>query len=478
MVRLMTLSLHLFDVSTFHLHRHVVCIEQILEEQHLAPISPVASPPPPIMPMDPPPPPIPPYLKASSRTHSVSSTRSISSTRSRSRPHPQNDYIPTTTATYAIVGTAEPVLETDLEARRLIDGDQLSTEADEGEEDRDDDSSVISEHHDGTRPHDHQDDSDEEVDWDDIRDRDAAIRGKWRRPRPAWLYPFVFVLAMTVGMILAPKSELYVNLACLVHPPRLPSSIAHIASTPVVETSMHMRSMHPHVDTYVWAHDGLTTSAVEVTVNSTVPLDPTISPDKPLTPADRWFLKLQRDIYEYRRTHHRASPSHPHSHSHTSISTSTRAGYSATATLPPGPVPQPTLPVDQRPFPDDHDHESDGDDNDDESEPHDGDDQGDRDGRRKKHDHRFKAIDPAMCKRDPSVQAATAKLIMGEPIPAVCSERPGTNAHSHDCHPRCPLCHDDRLLGQAERPDRTKQDSRVPRGRHVTQVCLFCVNHH
>jgi hypothetical protein len=50
------------------------------------------------------------------------------------------------------------------------------------------------------------------------------------------------------------------------------------------------------------------------------------------------------------------------------------------------------------PFPDDHDHESDGDDNDDESEPHDGDDQGDRDGRRKKHDHRFKAIDPAMCK--------------------------------------------------------------------------------
>jgi hypothetical protein len=36
------------------------------------------------------------------------------------------------------------------------------------------------------------------------------------------------------------------------------------------------RTMQAHVDTYVWAHEGLTTSAVEATVNSTVPLDPRV----------------------------------------------------------------------------------------------------------------------------------------------------------------------------------------------------------
>jgi hypothetical protein len=274
----------------------------------------------------------------------------------------------------AIIGSGEEVIEAGFETTRLVsDGE----DEDGGSEE----------------------DEDEDAEWETAREGSIARRAKWRRPRPAWIYPFVIGTTMTLGMTGAPKSELYINLSCLVHPPRQPSSvITSVASHP----QFHRQPHQPWI------------GSVDSSINASVPLPEAPAPHKPLSAADKWFLKLQRDIYEYRHSHE-ALPLPTTTITESSIP-------SATASLPSEPLPHPTTPAD-----------------DEEDERHD----------RPEKDSKppFRAIDPTLCKKDPEVQAIAAKLVMselGRSVPVLVLIR------SPDCDIGYPICPHRGILGEDE----------------------------
>lgn len=196
---------------------------------------------------------------------------------------------------------------------------------------------------------------DEEDEWDNVREDESMSRKPaWRRPSPNWIYFFITGATLSMGMGLAPKSELYINLACLVHPPQ----------------QRQMSESAPAILSMIqYDHDQmrLNTSLPDTEMGHNMPIDKIIS--GPLSPADEWFLKLQREIYE-------------HSH-HVSV----RAPSEPNPSKPPnepsdGPLPPSTPPPGS--------HSNNG----------------------TTHDTPYHEIDPRMCKKDPNVQAAAAKLTM------------------------------------------------------------------
>jgi hypothetical protein len=164
-----------------------------------------------------------------------------------------------------------------------------------------------------------------------------------------------------MGMCLAPRSELYVDLACLAHPPRVPSAIEV---------------------TSIWAQGDLaagqyqTDWTTSVPINASLPMPPTM-PKR--SPADEWFIKLQRKIYDY-------DAHHPKDRMNHTLPVSTP---STSHTLD---APRPTTPSkshkhkqeEKVPAPDTGAHRP------------------------------YEEIDPSRCKRDPGVQAAAARITMSE----------------------------------------------------------------
>lgn len=293
---------------------------------------------------------VPPYIRHTRRAHSASSVKSNSST--RSHPHPQNEHVPIATGITTVIGTAEPLVETEIEIRH--DDDDAHSEADDN------------------------------VDWDEIRTRAHEGIPAWRRPRPAWIYPFLFGTAFSLGMSSAPKTELFINLTCLVHPPRQPSSAA-------VLNHYDYASIHAVDSRYSPTYQTITQAPINASLpDSNSPQDPTIGGEMPRSAADKWFLKLQKDIYDWQVAH----PEPEHNGRHSQISTSPTS--TATYKLPPGPLPQPTMspdkPPSSPPLPN--------------KDPQQGSEHG------SEHPP-FHAIDPAQCKKDSTVQAAAAKLTMG-----------------------------------------------------------------
>lgn len=50
-------------------------------------------------------------------------------------------------------------------------------------------------------------------------DEAPDTRPAWRQPNPLWILPFTFLLTLSLGMTLAPRPQLLINLACVAHPP-------------------------------------------------------------------------------------------------------------------------------------------------------------------------------------------------------------------------------------------------------------------
>jgi hypothetical protein len=224
------------------------------------------------------------------------------------------------------------------------------------------------------------DGNDSEADWNAAREGSISRRPAWRRPSPRWIYPFVVGAVLALGNAAPPRSELYINLACLAHPPEAPASSAWASEAGI----------------YAAAHEGVSvgnggdselSEAPVVHVNATLPAH------TPRSAADEWFLRLQREIYEYNRAHQHPSPAAP-SHSHVSGTIP-----STIAPAPTGPVPHPDLPSDS---PDQGDQGG----------------PGGSDGRDKEDPSTrgppYREIDPALCKKSPTVQAAAARLTMGQ----------------------------------------------------------------
>ncbi|GHJ85015.1 hypothetical protein NliqN6_1417 [Naganishia liquefaciens] len=236
--------------------------------------------------------------------------------------------------------------------------------------------------------------------WARIREGSIARRSRWRRPGPYWLLPIVICVAFSLGMGMAPKQELMINLACLAHPPRTATVSAHedffAEDYGVVHLVRDIWRGPPREESFedVWARDREMLSMSKGRPTSTA-ADMTIS--VPLSPADKWMLDVQRRMAADRKRWNAGKGNQ------------TRDG------LPHGPVgglpvgggiedgPGKVDPTAGKNGPDDIPRGR-------EPSPHSRPDIG-REGSRDE-EPRPGEIDPRLCKKDPRVQAAAAKLMM------------------------------------------------------------------
>lgn len=250
------------------------------------------------------------------------------------------------------------------------------------------------------------------IKWAAIREGSIARRSRWRKPSVAWLLPLVVSMALSLGMGVAPKQELYINLACLAHPPRTSSASGATTSSgemTMLEMTRRIWNARPedveqarlaeqawdnnHDDDFAQWKEELAPGNVTITPNPIISLPP-------LTPADKWMLDVQRRMAAEAERKKRLSqaPASPGRNStrggdrSTTTTSSPRAPSSPTGRLPHGPVgglpPHRDTDKDRAPPPS--------------SPPSSGDDGGARPGE----------IDPRICKRDPKTIAAAAKLSM------------------------------------------------------------------
>lgn len=198
----------------------------------------------------------------------------------------------------------------------------------------------------------------EEPAWDNLRDGSVSRRPAWRRPSPGWIYPVIVGATLSLGMGIAPKSEIYVNLACLAVRPRQSE-----------DTSLAWRSLDStpefhFADSPSWPND----LDGGMSINNTVP--PTL-PTYHASPADEWFRKIQREMYDYELNH----------------------GLRINGTTPRPSSPSSPVPRPKPSEPSEPDHE-------------------DPTPSTPRQRPPYHEIDPRSCKHDPKVQAATAKLFM------------------------------------------------------------------
>jgi hypothetical protein len=124
--------------------------------------------------------------------------------------------------------------------------------------------------------------------WDNVRDGSISRRPAWRRPSPRWVLPFVLGVTLSLGMTLAVRAELYLDLACLVHPPRTPASV-YPTSLVADYSALDATPLWP-TDDIAHAHGNFSLAQIAA--------DPGFT-DAALTPAERWFQWAQRDILSY-----------------------------------------------------------------------------------------------------------------------------------------------------------------------------------
>lgn len=132
-------------------------------------------------------------------------------------------------------------------------------------------------------------------DWDNVRDGSISRRPNWRKPSTKWVIPFLVGITFSMGLTTAPRAELIVDIACLVHPPRTPSNaVAGVDLAPKAYT--HMPGTAAQVLTFVSPPDGANAPPAPIAA----PGKPApITPREPLSPAARWFLDAQKDINEH-----------------------------------------------------------------------------------------------------------------------------------------------------------------------------------
>lgn len=115
-------------------------------------------------------------------------------------------------------------------------------------------------------------------DWDNVRDGSISRRPAWRRPSTRWVIPFLVGVTFSLGLTTAPRAELIVDMACLVHPPRTPSNaVADLGSMAYMPGTAQIL-MSPGLSAPIAAKPA------------------PITPREPLSPAARWFLDAQKDI--------------------------------------------------------------------------------------------------------------------------------------------------------------------------------------
>lgn len=206
------------------------------------------------------------------------------------------------------------------------------------------------------------------------------------------LLPVVISFALSLGMGIAPKQELMINLACLAHPPQTSSVMAHSQAISEEYGLQNMVQDIWHGPAQISAKAAVSTTSQYVTADLDFDLY------VPLSPADKWMLDVQRRMAADRKRWN------------------TRPGIGGNHTeegLPHGPVGGLPAGSDGADVPT-RKNGSTGEPSGRPGSSHSRPDIG-REGSR---DEEAKPgeIDPRLCKKDPRVQAAAAKLMMSESV--------------------------------------------------------------
>ncbi|BEJ15357.1 hypothetical protein CspHIS471_0411240 [Cutaneotrichosporon sp. HIS471] len=137
--------------------------------------------------------------------------------------------------------------------------------------------------------------------WDNVRDGSISRRPAWRRPSPRWVLPFVLGITLSIGMTIPVRAELYLDLACLVHPPSAPASTYPVTNSLLSVSSAAGATPLWPIDISAHAHGNWSVASVPEPVPGS------------LTPAERWFQWAQRDIFSYLEGREGSIPSEPNS---------------------------------------------------------------------------------------------------------------------------------------------------------------------
>lgn len=150
-------------------------------------------------------------------------------------------------------------------------------------------------------------------DWDNIRDGSIARRPAWRRPSTRWVIPFLISTTFSLGLTMSPRTELLLNVVCLVHPPSMPSNavVAESAGlgdfTPAPQLAL-VPGAYAHLPVGGPLYDPNSLAYVTETELNSIQLEPSpgiitapgkpapITPREPLSPGAKWFLDAQRAI--------------------------------------------------------------------------------------------------------------------------------------------------------------------------------------
>ena len=267
---------------------------------------------------------------STSRQHSTNSSVSATSNRSHFRRQPR-EYV--ATGVQSLGGELGPSDEGAW--RWMYDNEEHLTAINGGDgergertrsENEDDAASSSSDEEDEEPPED-----DHAQEWELARTGSIARRPAWRKPKPLWIYPFIVAATLSMSMGSAPRSELYINLACLAHPPRQPSSMEAVDMDAFNDPSINLPdTAHPPPMgiQMPWMDSG-------VKGNATTPMVP--KPHQSRSAADEWFIKLQKQIYDWEMAHSppRVEPE---------PSSSASAEPTRSTVMPSGPLPHQTDP--------------------------------------------------------------------------------------------------------------------------------------
>lgn len=215
--------------------------------------------------------PIPGYL-----THTPSSSRSSSIKSNRpGHLHPQHrDYIPNNNQS-----TIEPNAASGAAYSQTILQDEYESDSD------------CSEIGDGML---------DSVTWTEIKASHLSNKKWYRRPSPGWVFPFIIGAALSLGMNIAPKQELYISLACLAHPPRMDATPPDIGRPGMGWDREHDDRTIPTMPISRKPMPMAVTGHESALDDIWLQVASNVSHQR--TPFDEWFIKRQKE--DWARRHH------------------------------------------------------------------------------------------------------------------------------------------------------------------------------
>ncbi|WVO17128.1 hypothetical protein L204_104818 [Cryptococcus depauperatus] len=119
----------------------------------------------------------------------------------------------------------------------------------------------------------------------------VADHPSWRQPSPGWMYLFVVGVALSLGLTAPPKSELFVNLACLAHPPDQSENAA-------IKQMYVSQDVGDYMQTSIakgWQSNSRYLKSISASTEQAIASCNPVTQNKPCSFAEEWITRIQRN---------------------------------------------------------------------------------------------------------------------------------------------------------------------------------------